>query len=262
MDLKTPGGAADRRRAGRRRAVLGPPPPATRIARAQPAAPRTRRRASRHLLLPDAARRQRPRRLDQLDRDRPHRRAARRLTGRGLRRRQLLRPVLPDATPALRSTCAPTSRAGERRTDRVRPAGGRPPVTVPRPVRAGTGGARDRRRRPVRRASPATSRRSRSTHGPPVARRAPRPTRAPPCPRRATRRSSCCAAPAGVDPLDIDAYLADGGFDALATGAAHRPDGHHRAPSSPPDWSAAAVRLPHRSQVGGGPAASRPTRTI
>ena len=95
-----------------------------------------------------AARRQRPRRMDQPGCDQLHRRAPRRGAGRDLRRGDVLRVVLDGRATV--TSGARVRRPGvprRRRPRRARPPAGHPPVAVPRCVRAGAGRAGDRVRR-------------------------------------------------------------------------------------------------------------------
>ena len=91
-----------------------------------------RPRADGHLAVAHAARGERPRRLDQPGGDRPHRRAARRLARRGVRRRQLLRPVLDgsSARPHQVHVCVDLGLPRERRRC---PSTSCPPAPTPSP---------------------------------------------------------------------------------------------------------------------------------
>ena len=59
-----------------------------------------------------------------------------------------------------------------------------------------------------------------------------------------------------VDPLDIDAYIADGGFDGTRPGPRARPGGRHRGGHRIRPGRPRRRGLPDRSQVGGGPHAA------
>ena len=231
-------GPRDRRRAGRRRCLarLGASGRARRCSRRRRPLPRPRRCGLPRAAAPPvahAARRERPRRMDQPGCDQLHRRATRCRARRDLRRGDVLRVVLDGrATGRVRCTCASTSRAAP-------PAGW--PSTISR--RAPT-----RRRASVR----ASGRRPRWRS------------------RRANRNGGRCSPPATavevrriadgawpdaeapviaavpqvgdddrslvllrrvgrVDPTSLDDYRATGGYEALATSVRHRPGrGHPR----------------------------------
>ena len=201
---------------------------------------------------PDAARGERPRRLDQPGGDQPHRRAAR-------RRPRPRSTAWPPSTPCSRTVERPAHqvhvcvdlacRADGASTEPTLPDGAHA-VAVPRPVRAGAGRARDRRRRPAQRVvAPATP--VEVARGPTGAVAGDEAPATPPSRRPATRRSCCSARVGRVDPPRSTPTA-----PTAATRRSRRrrelgPRGRDRARSSTSGLiGPRRRRLPHRPQVG------------
>ena len=194
-----------------------------------------------------AARRQRSGRLDQPGGDRPHRRASRRVAGGDLRRRHVLRPVLHDgATRAAGARLRRPGRAGPGASRRA----ACPTACTRRPV---SGCATRRRRRwsprpanPARRASlgDVSARQARAS-----SRRVASPLR--PIPQAGDPDLVLLARAGRIDPLDFDAWVADGGLARAAAGARDRPRRSDRTRRRRRPARTRRRRLPDRDGSGG-----------